>query len=89
MRWMSIILAFIFAACCTLGYSINITHSLDLCFGSKALFAISVLKMAIYSYVFYKIILCAFSNVIWHLDNKSSEGEKKLGISNIELHPKS
>ena len=85
MRWMSIILAFIFAACCTLGYSINITHSLDLCFGSKALFAISVLKMAIYSYVFYKIILCAFSNVIWHLDNKSSEGEKKLGISNIKL----
>lgn len=85
MRWLSIILAFIFAACCTLGYSINITHSLDLCFGSKALSAISVLKMAIYSYVFYKIILCAFSNVIWHLDNKSSEGEKKLGISNIKL----
>ena len=85
MRWLSIILAFFFAACCTLGYSINITHSLDLCFGSKALFAISVLKMAIYSYVFYKIILCAFSNVIWHLDNKSSEGEKKLGISNIKL----
>lgn len=85
MRWLSIILAFFFAACCTLGYSINITHSLDLCFGSKALSAISVLKMAIYSYVFYKIILCAFSNVIWHLDNKSSEGEKKLGISNIKL----
>ena len=42
MRWLSIILAFFFAACCTLGYSINITHSLDLCFGSKALFAISV-----------------------------------------------
>ena len=85
MRWLSIILAFIFAACCTLGYSINITHSLDLCFGSNALLAIAVLKMAIYSYVFYKIILCAFSNVIWHLDNKSSEGEKKLGISNIKL----
>lgn len=85
MRWLSIILAFIFAACCTLGYSINITHSLDLCFGSNALLAIAVLKMEIYSYVFYKIILCAFSNVIWHLDNKSSEGEKKLGISNIKL----
>ena len=85
MRWLSIILAFIFAACCTLGYSINITHSLDLCFGSNALLAIAVLKMAIYSYVFYKIVLCAFSNVIWHLDNKSSEGEKKLGISNIKL----
>ncbi len=85
MRWLSIILAFIFAACCTLGYSINITHSLDLCFGSNALLAIAVLKMAIYSYVFYKIILCTFSNVIWHLDNKSSEGEKKLGISNIKL----
>lgn len=85
MRWLSIILAFFFAACCALGYSISITHSLDLCFGSKALFAISILKVAIYSYVFYKIILCAFSNVIWYHDNKSSVGEKNLAISNYKL----
>lgn len=85
MRCLSIILAFIFASFCTIGYSITMTHSLDLCFGSKALFAITVLKMAIYSYVFYKVILCAFSNVIWCLDNKSCEREKKFGISNIRL----
>ena len=85
MRLLSIILAFFFAACCTLGYSITLTHSLDLCFGSKALFAITVLKMAIYSYVFYLVILCAFSNVIWYQDKKSTEGEKKYNISNIKL----
>ena len=85
MRLLSIVLAFFFAACCTLGFSITNTHSLDWCFGSKSLFAIALLKMAIYSYVFYKVILCAFSNVIWHIDNYSSEGEKKLAISNIRL----
>ena len=85
MRCLSIILAFFFASFCTIGYSITMTHSLDLCFGSKALCAITVLKMAVYSYVFYIVILCAFSNVIWCLDNKSYEGEKKLGRSNIRL----
>ena len=85
MRRLSIALAFFFAACCTLGYSITKTHSLDLCFGSKALLAIAFLKMIVYSYVFYKVVLCAFSNVIWHLDNYSSEGENRIGINNIGL----
>ena len=85
MRRLSIVLAVFFAACWTLGYSISVTHSLDLCFGSIALFAIAFLKMIIFSYVFYKVILCAFSNVIWHLNNKSTEGEIKLNISNIRL----
>ena len=69
MRWLSIAMAIFFAACCTLGYSIYRTCSLDLCFGSKALFALTFFKMAVYSYIFYKIILCAFSNVIWYNDN--------------------
>ena len=85
MRCLSIALAFFFAACCTLGYSITKTHSLDLCFGSKALLAIAFLKMIVYSYVFYKVILCAFSNVIWHLDYYSCEGEKRIGVNNICL----
>lgn len=85
MRWLSFILAFFFAACCTVGYSIYQTNSLDLCFGSRAHFALTFLKIAIYSYLFYKIILCAFSNVIWYNDKNSFKGEKKLDISNIVL----
>jgi len=85
MRWLSIAMAIFFAACCTLGYSIYRTCSLDLCFGFKALSALTFFKMAVYSYVLYKIILCAFSNVIWYNDNNSCEVGKKLGISNIVL----
>jgi len=85
MRWLSIILAFFFAVCCTIGYSITNTHSLDLCFGSKALTALAILKMSIYSYVFYKVILCAFSNVIWFLNNNRSTEEKWFGVSNLRL----
>lgn len=82
---LSIVLAIFFAACCTLGYSLALTHSLDLCFGSIALCVLSSLKVSVYSYVFYKVILCAFSNVIWHINNNSFEGEKRFDISNIRL----
>ncbi len=85
MRGLSIVLAIFFAACCTLGYSIAITNSIDLCCGSKAILATAFLKISVYSYVFYKVILCAFSNVVWRYDNNSHEGEKKLNISNIGL----
>ncbi len=85
MRWWSIAMGFFFAACCTLGYSLAKTHHYRLCLDSIPLLATACLKMVVYSYVFYKVILCAFSNVVWHLDNKKSEGEKMFGISDKKL----